>query len=82
MCKLEAFDHIYVNEDIKEYRYDIRVSQGPWKVELWDMIQVDYVLQNNKVLVILRDSIPRLRKFQNTSWWVRLGASVDGRFGR
>jgi len=34
MCKIEAFDHIYVDEDSTDYIYDIRVSKGPWKVEL------------------------------------------------
>jgi len=35
MCAMEAFDHIYVDDDFGEFvGYDIRVSKGPWKVDM------------------------------------------------
>lgn len=40
MCKIEAFDHIYIDDEPEGgciagcIGYDIRVSKGPWKVKL------------------------------------------------
>jgi hypothetical protein len=35
MCKIEAFDHIYIDDctESNSDGFDIRVSKGPWKVD-------------------------------------------------
>lgn len=35
MCKIEAFDHIYIDSEpeLNHRGYDILVSKGPWKVK-------------------------------------------------